>query len=137
MTRVLLRLIALLVPATSRPRWREEWLAEIGEIARVRGKLAGLRLTAKGVEFALDGPSAKQVQLVGDFNGWSVENGAMKPTGTKWRRVLKLEPGRYRYRYVVDGEWLSDPLNANVEPNLPVRGRAQEEVRADDDVVRA
>ena len=27
--RILLRLIALLVPRSQRPRWREEWLAEI------------------------------------------------------------------------------------------------------------
>ena len=32
------------------------------------------------------------------------------------RRVLKLEPGRYQYRFVIDGEWLNDPLNENVEP---------------------
>jgi hypothetical protein len=42
-TRILLRLIALLVPHAARPRWREEWLAEAGEIARVRGRLSGLR----------------------------------------------------------------------------------------------
>ena len=36
--------------------------------------------------------------------------------GRHWKSVLKLDPGRYRYRYVVDGEWRSDPLNAEVEP---------------------
>ena len=47
MIRVLLRLIALVVPNAARPRWREEWLAETGQIARVRGRRAALR-TATG-----------------------------------------------------------------------------------------
>jgi predicted permease len=45
-SRILLRLIALLVPHAARPRWREEWLAETGEIARVRGRRAALRAAA-------------------------------------------------------------------------------------------
>ncbi len=40
----------------------------------------------------------------------------MQTAGRVWKKVLNLEPGRYRYRYVVDGTWRSDPLNANVEP---------------------
>ena len=44
MTRFLLHLISLLVPADTRPRWREEWRAEIDHAAEggmsVRGKLA-------------------------------------------------------------------------------------------------
>jgi hypothetical protein len=31
--------------------------------------------------------------------------------------MLKLAPGRYRYRYVIDGQWRSDPRNAAVEPS--------------------
>jgi hypothetical protein len=41
----------------------------------------------------------------------------MSPAGTVWKTVVPLEPGRYRYRYVVDGQWQSDPLNPSVEPS--------------------
>jgi len=30
--------------------------------------------------------------------------------------VVPLPPGRYHYRYVVDGGWQTDPLNVNIEP---------------------
>ena len=40
----------------------------------------------------------------------------MQPSGRIWTKVVPLPPGRYHYRYVVDGRWLADPLNINVEP---------------------
>ena len=72
--------------------------------------------TPEGILFTLEAPKATRVQLVGDFNAWTFEGSEMKPTGRIWKKVLNLGPGRYRYRYVVDGCWLSDPLNADVEP---------------------
>ena len=80
-------------------------------------------ITPDGVLFALDAPDAHLVQLVGDFNGWTLDGNEMTPTGTVWTCLLKLQPGRYRYRYVIDGEWRSNPLNMEVEPS-PYR-RAQ------------
>jgi hypothetical protein len=74
-------------------------------------------MTLDGVFFALEAPDARRVQLVGDFNGWAIDGGDMRPAGAVWTRVLKLQPGRYRYRYVIDGHWRSDPLNRNVEPS--------------------
>jgi chromosome partitioning protein len=74
------------------------------------------RLTSDGVVFTLQAPEAHRVQLVGDFNGWTADDTVMQPAGPVWSCVLKLEPGRYRYRYIVDGQWLSDPLNELREP---------------------
>lgn len=73
-------------------------------------------VTRDGVVFALEAPSAQRVQLVGDFNGWTVDGNDMTPHASMWTKVVKLDPGRYRYRYVVDGTWQNDPLNAEVEP---------------------
>jgi chromosome partitioning protein len=73
-------------------------------------------LTPEGVLFTIEAPDAGRVQLAGDFNEWAVEGSEMSPEGTIWKTVVKLEPGRYRYRYVVDGRWITDPLNAEVEP---------------------
>jgi hypothetical protein len=33
-----------------------------------------------------------------------------------WTKILALPPGRYQYRYVVDGEWREDPENPNAVP---------------------
>jgi hypothetical protein len=34
-----------------------------------------------------------------------------------WTIRLPLRPGRYRYRLVVDGQWMTDPHNTRVETN--------------------
>jgi 1,4-alpha-glucan branching enzyme len=69
------------------------------------------------VRFSVEAADADQVQLAGDFNDWTLDGSDMDPVGTVWTKVVKLEPGRYRYRYVIDGHWQNDPLNAVVEPS--------------------
>jgi 1,4-alpha-glucan branching enzyme len=54
--------------------------------------------------------------LVGDFNEWGTEDSEMERVGRVWRKVVNLHPGRYQYRFVVDGQWLSDPSNSAQEP---------------------
>jgi chromosome partitioning protein len=74
-------------------------------------------MTPEGVLFTFRGPGAHRVQLVGDFNGWALDANEMTPVGSVWTSRLNLPPGRYRYRYVIDGDWRSDPLNSHVEPS--------------------
>jgi chromosome partitioning protein len=73
-------------------------------------------VTPEGVVFAIEAPAARRVQLAGDFNGWTLDGNEMTPSGPIWTSVLKLPPGRYRYQYVIDGLWQSDPLNSAIEP---------------------
>ena len=75
----------------------------------------GVTVTPEGVVFTVEALSAERVQLVGDFNGWSVEGSDMERQGRYWRKVLNLGSGRHLYRFVVDGNWQSDPMNASVE----------------------
>ena len=74
-------------------------------------------VTPDGVLFTIEAPEAAHVQLAGDFNGWAPDRSEMEPVGRVWKKMLKLAPGRYRYRYVIDGQWRSDPRNAAVEPS--------------------
>ena len=67
--------------------------------------------------FTIEAPDAERVHLTGDFSNWTLDGGEMEPMGGLWKKVVKLPPGRYRYRYVVDGRWRNDPLNAAVEPS--------------------
>ena len=71
--------------------------------------------TSEGVLFTLEAPDARCVQLAADFNGWIPDGNEMNSIGRIWRKVIPLPPGRYHYRYVVDGGWLTDPLNIDVE----------------------
>ena len=74
------------------------------------------RLVEEGVLFTLDAPGACRVQLAGDFNGWVADGNEMEPSGSIWSKVMPLRPGRYQYKYVVDGRWFADPLNVDVDP---------------------
>jgi chromosome partitioning protein len=74
-------------------------------------------LTPDGVVFTVEAPEARQVQLAGDFNSWKPEWTELEPARGIWRTMLKLAPGRYRYRYVIDGQWVVDPRNPMVEPS--------------------
>jgi chromosome partitioning protein len=73
--------------------------------------------TEAGVVFSIEAPDATRVQLAGDFNNWNPGAAELERTGAVWKATLRLEPGRYRYRYVVDGTWQSDPLNPAVDPS--------------------
>ena len=57
-------------------------------------------------------PTAKaaKVFLVGDFNDWKADAKRMvKMKDGSFRARLHLAPGRYEYKFLVDGEWMSDP----------------------------
>lgn len=61
---------------------------------------------------------ARQVQVAGDFNGWSpVASPLQENASGNWTLRLPLRPGRYLYRLVVDGAWMTDPNNPAVETN--------------------
>jgi hypothetical protein len=55
---------------------------------------------------------AHTVAIAGDFNGWSPQANLLEdPDGDGiWTATLDLEPGRYEYMFVLDGEkWFPDP----------------------------
>ncbi|MFB9862643.1 glycogen-binding domain-containing protein [Rufibacter immobilis] len=68
--------------------------------------------------FRLKGHSkAKDVFLSGDFNNWSPNGFRMKREGTDWVFRVHLPPGKTRYKFVVDGNWIVDPENKLWEQN--------------------
>jgi len=79
----------------------------------------GVTQTGDAVVFVSLYPRAKQVQIAGDFNNWQPEKTTMEKVGQTgiWQAKLHLQPGRYRYRLVVDGQWQQDPYNEQVEAN--------------------
>lgn len=75
---------------------------------------SGPQVMADGVQFSLYAPDNKRVQLAGDFNNWSTMADPMydrKGDGV-WTILIPLEPGRYEYKFYIDGEkWIPDPGN--------------------------
>ena len=71
---------------------------------------SGARLGTGGTLFSCHAPAAGAVSVAGTFNDWS-------PTATPltrqadgtWTATLGLAPGRYEYKFVVDGEWCCEP----------------------------
>ncbi|MBF0252229.1 MAG: AAA family ATPase [Candidatus Omnitrophica bacterium] len=71
-------------------------------------------------EFFLNAPSAGSVYVLGDFNGWkrTEANKLSRLEDGKWSAHYHLPKGRYRYKYLVDGNWVHDPNNERAEPNI-------------------
>ncbi len=67
-------------------------------------------------EFKLKGyTGAGSVILSGSFNNWSTTSLKMSRTNEGWRIKIPLKPGRYLYKYIIDGHWISDPSNKENE----------------------
>ena len=62
-------------------------------------------------------PNASKVILAGSFNGWGVDSYHMIKKDNKWVFTLYLKPGKYTYKFVVDGKWILDPNNETWEKN--------------------
>lgn len=63
--------------------------------------------------FRLDGfHGARKVIVCGDFNGWNQEELRMTKTREGWQMPYVLAPGNYKYKFIVDGKWITDPANA-------------------------
>ena len=74
---------------------------------------------AERVRFSIKTTEAKEVKLAGDFNNWNADAGKLKKSrGNVWIKDLLLKPGRYEYKFVVDGNWMSDPDNENKVWNI-------------------
>ena len=54
---------------------------------------------------------AKRVMLAGSFNDWKPDALAMKATDSGWIASVKLSPGKYWYKFIIDGNWIIDQDN--------------------------
>jgi len=103
--------------------------------------LIRIRLTKKSVATLIDGGDNKKVSrqsakipskrnilfqyrdsrpstvfIVGDFNKWTPQK-MEKGDNHIWKIILQLEPGEYKYQFVIDGKWIKDPYNSRFKPD--------------------
>ncbi|MBU0756407.1 MAG: isoamylase early set domain-containing protein [Planctomycetes bacterium] len=78
-------------------------------IPNVRGdKTASTQVT-----FSCDlKPEAREVYLAGSFNKWNPRSDRMVRKNGSFQKVISLPAGEYRYKFVIDGNWLTDPKAA-------------------------
>jgi len=69
------------------------------------------------ISFRLLAPAAQSVFVGGSFNNF---NAAQYPLTRRddgvWETEVSLNPGRYAYKFKVDGEWRLDPTNPERTP---------------------
>ena len=59
-----------------------------------------------------DASQIKSIAVVGDFNDWDPTRNLLTDENNDgiWTVTLKLEPGRYEYMFILDGQkWVPDP----------------------------
>jgi chromosome partitioning protein len=111
---------APLVPMTVIPPAAEALdAARAHEIVQEKlAQIYGVRQTDEGVMFQVSRPNANEVLLAGDFNDWTPHRQPLhRGDDGAFAATIKLPPGRYRYRLVVDGRWLHDDQNPHYETN--------------------
>jgi len=70
------------------------------------------------ITFSLNSSDAKEVILMGDFNNWSPKKHPMqRDENGIWKKAVMLPPGKYEYKFIVDGQWKEDPQNHLACPN--------------------
>jgi 5'-AMP-activated protein kinase regulatory beta subunit len=73
----------------------------------------------KRVTFRLDEPEAHEVSVAGDFNNWNPSAHQMKRSARgSWSKAIMLPPGRYEYKFFVNGKWRNDPANDQLLANI-------------------
>ena len=69
-------------------------------------------------EFHLEAPKAEAVRLAGDFTDWDrAPLDLIRAEDGIWFIIVPLLPGRYAYRFIVDGQWQDDPHPAQFAVN--------------------
>ncbi len=93
----------------------EQWITDPGNpIVRKDGdgNLNSLIGIGEPYLFKLDGYSkAREVVLTGSFNGWNHAELVMDKTEKGWQLPYVIAPGNYEYKFIVDGDWITDPAN--------------------------
>ena len=74
--------------------------------------------TVRSIRIEFANPSASAVAIAGTFNNWSPDSTYMVRLGDgRWAKDLALAPGKYEYRLIVDGNWMTDPCAHETTPN--------------------
>ena len=80
-------------------------------------KCAVKKPSVKDVAFTVHAEKGKAVYLAGQFNDWDPTAKKMAFKDGVYTATVKLAPGKYEYKFVIDGAWCTDPENVNAVQN--------------------
>ncbi|HNE29141.1 MAG TPA: hypothetical protein PKL15_02330 [Saprospiraceae bacterium] len=96
-----------------------EWLHDPANPEKKRnqyGTFNSVLHVATPVHFELQGfNNAREVILSGSFNNWKEHEINMQRTPAGWAADVPLTGGKYLYKFIVDGQWMTDPANPRTE----------------------
>lgn len=100
-------LILLLLTSATAAQFRPARGAGLQDANAGRAVLVVFRLEGHG--------DARVVGVAGAFNNWNPKEASLERRGGSWLGRVSLKPGRYLYKFVVDGRWILDPSNPDAE----------------------
>lgn len=96
------------------------WMYDTDNLSRENDGLGNINsvLFKENTVFKLENNlDAKRVFLAGSFNDWRPNELQMTRTNTGWELPLYLANGTHTYKFLVDGNWIADPKNAEQLPD--------------------
>jgi len=92
-----------------------DWMTDPGNPEKYtddKGNINSVLKIGETVYFKLNGyPNAQNVYVTGSFNGWKADGIKLKKTIDGWVVPVILQSGNYGYKFIVDGNWITDPAN--------------------------
>jgi len=111
--------VAIASRITHRPGWAAALAAcvvAVVTLGLVRSRPEGSAniggVPVEPVQFVLVAPEAHSVAVVGDFNDWGLNDGALIATNHEgvWSVTAPVPAGVHRYAFLVNGkQWVADP----------------------------
>ncbi|WP_185956471.1 glycogen-binding domain-containing protein [Changchengzhania lutea] len=93
-----------------------QWMEDPDNISKIRNEFHEFNSVINIKEytaFKLRGyTDAKKVILSGSFNNWNEHELVMEKKDYGWKYVLPLKGGKHHYKFIVDGQWITDPNNS-------------------------
>jgi 1,4-alpha-glucan branching enzyme len=73
----------------------------------------------KKIEFCVTAAPGSKVSVAGTFNNWDPAKNPMKdnPDSGHFKTVIAIPPGKYEYKFIINGSWCVDPNCADRIPN--------------------
>lgn len=59
--------------------------------------------------------NARIVAVAGSFNDWNQSQVLCGKEADEWVCRIDLAPGKYTYKFIIDGDWILDPANPDTE----------------------
>ena len=111
--------VAIASRITHRPGWAAALAASVVAVvtlglvrSRPESPVREGSVPMEPVQFVLVAPEAHSVTVVGDFNDWGLNNGALVATNRDgvWSVTAPVPAGVHRYAFLVNGkQWVADP----------------------------